>query len=519
MKKIRKNISLKAHLWLYFGTFAIIIMVMLWILQTLFLGAFYNGMKLNELEKVGNLISNQYDLNSEDFYDFWFEHSFNSGIFARLVTEDGESIPNFDNIPGGRYRNLIQGKAPISPNPSDNNDSKESNSEKVLEGIQHRDGKPMLPPDRRNRDFVFLDMDEVVSKIRSSTKGKVSYVVESEGKRGSYAVYGTYLGESEGKKVYLTLISPLERTDITRKVIQTQLIIASIAAILMGFAIAYFIARRFSKPIENMNKTALLLAKGNYDVEFLEGSYREVEELAGTLNYATKELSKTEELRRDLISNVSHDLRTPLTIIKSYAELIRDISGENPEKRTKHTEIIIEETNNLSLLVNDMLDLSKMQSGTMPMEKGEFVLVELVQQTLKRFAYYSENKGIIFETNFASEATVLGDERRIEQVIYNLVVNAVNYIGEDNRIIVSLSESKTGIRFSVRDNGCGIAQEELDHVWDKYYKASETHQREKIGTGIGLSIVKNILIAHDADFGVISEKGKGSEFWFELKKG
>ena len=207
MKKISKNISLKAHLWLCFGTFAIIIMGMLWILQTLFLGAFYNGMKLNELEKVGNLISNQYDINSEDFYDFWFEHSFNSGIFARLVTEDGESIPNFDNIPGGRYRNSIQGKAPISPNFPDNNDSKESNSEKVLEGIQHREGKPMLPPDRRNRDFVFLDMDEVVSKIRSSTKGKVSYVVESEGKRGSYAVYGTYLGESEGKKVYLTLIS------------------------------------------------------------------------------------------------------------------------------------------------------------------------------------------------------------------------------------------------------------------------------------------------------------------------
>ena len=105
MKKIKKNISLKAHLWLYFGTFAIIIMLMLWVLQTLFLGAFYNGMKLNELEKVGNLISKQYDLNSDDFYEFWFEHSFNSGIFARLVTEDGESIPNFDNMPGGRFNN------------------------------------------------------------------------------------------------------------------------------------------------------------------------------------------------------------------------------------------------------------------------------------------------------------------------------------------------------------------------------------------------------------------------------
>lgn len=506
MNKNKKPISLKAHLWLYFVTFAIIIMAMLWILQTFFLSTFYNTMKLNELKKVGNLISDQYDINDENFYEFWFEHSFNSGIFAQLVTDDGKLIPNFDNIPSSRYREKIKPENPKE-------EFKDNNifPDKKMPHLKDA-------PGRFNHNFSYLDLDEFAERIQKSPKQKVSYVVEPDGKRGAYAVYGTYLGEIDGNSVYLSLISPLERTDTTRKVIQTQLLIASIIAILMGFALAYFIARRFSKPVEEMNRGAACLAKGDYSVQFKEGSYREVDELARTLNYATTELSKTEELRRDLISNVSHDLRTPLTIIKSYAELIRDISGENPEKRQKHTGVIIDEANNLSLLVNDMLDLSKIQSGTMVMEPTDFELKNLAEQTLKRFDYYSETQGIVFETHYQSAGHVVGDERRIEQVIYNLVANAVNYTGDDNRIIITITETDNSVRFCVKDTGAGIPEDELDRVWDRYYRASETRKREKMGTGIGLSIVKNILLQHDAEFGVISKEGSGSSFWFELKK-
>ena len=495
-KLIKKPTSLKAHLWLYFCTFAVIIMLILWVLQILFLGAFYNSMKLNELKKTADLIQEQYNINDEDFYEFWFQHSFDSGIFAQIVFEDGEYVRNSYYFPASRS--------------SEENADAETRDEK---SDPLRAGKKPAPG---RWDKHYGNYTEMINKIQQSGSGEVSYIVEADGRRGAFAAYGTSIGELEGKKVYLLLMSPLERTDTTRKVLQTQLIIASVISILLALAIAYFIARRFSKPVENINKSAKLLAKGNYNVKFDNGTYRELDELSDTLNYATTELSKTEELRRDLISNVSHDLRTPLTIIKSYAELIRDISGSNEEKRTKHTEVIIEEANNLSLLVNDMLDLSKIQSGTLKLEMEKLNLKTIVESTLRRFDYYKENHGFNFVTDIDCNAMVYADIHRMEQVVYNLIANAVNYTGEDKTVVLRLEDLGDTVRFSVKDTGRGIKPEEIDLVWDRYYRSSEKHTRETVGTGIGLSIVKNVLISHNAPFGVISDEGKGSEFWFEL---
>jgi len=510
--KNKKSISLKAYLWIYFGIFAVIIMLVLWVLQTFFLSAFYNTMKLDELEKAGHIISEQYDLNDEDFYTFWFEHSFNSGIFAQLVTENGDIVRNFENVP-------------ISDRKSEYEEYKkfENIKQNPPDTMGHDTGKsdngPHFPHKNHFGNRGFMSSEDFEDFLEQTKReGKISYIVESQGDRGAYGIYGKYLGDLDGQKIYLCLISPLERTDTTRKVLQTQLIIASLLAVVLALIIAYFIAKRFSKPVERITKGAKKLAEGDYEVKFNKGAYREIDELADTLNYATGELSKTEELRRDLISNVSHDLRTPLTIIKSYAELIRDISGKNDEKRTIHSNVIIEETNTLSQLVSDMLDLSKIQSGTLPMDMKPFSMKDLVEQTLKRFDYYSENHGIVFEVQCNTNGQTVGDERKIEQVIYNLVANAINYTGEDKVVCVKLDENENAVRFSVTDTGCGIKEEEIDLVWDKYYKSSDNHKREKIGSGIGLSIVKNILLAHNARFGVESEVGEGSTFWFELNK-
>lgn len=483
----KQSISLKAHLWLYFCSFAVSIMAILWILQILFLGAFFNTMKLNELKKAGNLITEQYDLNDENFYQFWFEHSFESGIFAHLISENGEIVQNFNTFP--------QERDDAADRPA-----------------EHRDHRPRF----ENRGFINpMNFRNFIDKV-SGSDTYVSYIEKNEDGGAAFAVYGTYLGKIDDEKIYLYLVSPLERTDTTRRVLQTQLIIVSGLSILLALALAYFIAKRLSKPIENTTENARRLALGDYSVQFEKGSYKEIDDLSDTLNYATDELSRTEELRRDLISNVSHDLRTPLTIIKSYAEMIRDISGSNEEKRNKHTGVIIDETNKLSLLVNDMLDLSKIQSGTMAMQMNTFDLKALTNATLKRFEYYRETGGYTFETAYGKLHPAYGDERRIEQVIYNLLANAVNYTGDDKKIYVSVTMHDDKLRFSVRDTGCGIKDEEIDLVWDKYYKSSEKHKREKVGTGIGLSIVKNILICHNAEFGVNSTLGEGSEFWFEL---
>lgn len=458
-------------------------------------------MKMNELEKKGKLIRQQYNLADENFYSYWFEHSFDSGIFAQLIDENGDIYTDFSNSPVNAV--------PFEGSFHNDEHHKFRRKSRSFSPDMHK----VLSHEKVKKEFA-----EFVSKIKNSESGDVSYIQQQDGRRGAFCVYGIYLGKIYDSDIYLRLTSPLERTDTTRKVLQTQLIIASVLSVLLALLIAYFIAKRVSKPIERISAGAKQLACGNYNVEFEKGSYCEIEELAETLNYTATELSKTEELRRDLISNVSHDLRTPLTIINSYAELIRDISGNNEEKRIKHSNIIIEEANNLSLLVNDMLDLSKIQSGTVKMELNKFEFETIVESTVRRFEYYKENHGIVFEKNYKYKGKVSGDEHRIEQVIYNLVANAVNYTGDDKRVIISLTESGDNVRFSVRDTGCGIEQDEFDLVWDKYYRSSETHKRAKIGTGIGLSIVKNILLVHEAPFGVDSKKNEGSEFWFELKK-
>ncbi len=489
MRNKKHTISLKAHLWLYFCSFAVAIMLILWVLQIFFLSTFFSTMKLNEMKKIGALIEEQYDIDNENFYDFWFEHSFQSGMFAQLITEDGEQLRNFEAFPDVEHRR--EGWAP----------------------------KNGAEPRFESRGFIdFRNFKDFIDGVNANNN-HVAFVERDELRGTAIAVYGSLLGKSNGKNIYLFLMSPLERTDSTRKVLETQLIMVSCISVLLALVLAYFIAKRLSKPIEKTTEGARRLAVGDYDVRFQSASYREIDELSDVLNHAAAELSKTDELRRDLISNVSHDLRTPLTIIKSYAEMIRDISGANEEKRLKHTGVIVDEANNLSLLVNDMLDLSKIQSGTISMEHKQFDLRRLTLSTVDRFEYYRENQGMNFVLDLdITDSMVMGDEKRIEQVIYNLVANAVNYTGEDKIVKIKLTDLGSKLRLSVSDSGCGIPEAELERVWDKYYKTSENHRRAAVGTGIGLSIVKNILLAHNAQFGVNTTRGVGSEFWFELKK-
>lgn len=484
MKNKEKSMSLRTHLWVYFCSFTVVVMIILWLTQIFFLNFFFKTMKLSEIKKIGHRITAQYELDEEDFGEYWMRNSSNSGVFAHIINEDGEIERNSFVLP-------------------------EANSENQKHDEPHGVPRRMVDNDYFNA---------FVGKISESDTNEVSYVEESESMGATFAVYGAYIGERNGKSMYLYLSSPLERTDTTRKVLQTQLITATFISLFLSLILAYFMARKHSVSIEKTTKSARKLADGNYNVKFEYGSYREINELADTLNYTANELSKTEELRRDLIANVSHDLKTPLTIIKSYAEMIRDISGNNEEKRNKHTGVIIDEANRLSLLVNDMLDLSQIQSGTVKMKSEKFDINIAATTVADSLEYFCENEGYKFVIKTDAKHYALGDSRKIIRVIYNLVINAVNYTGDDKTIKISVFDTDTNVRFEVTDSGKGIAEEEIPHVWDKYYKASGTHKRQHVGTGIGLSIVKNILDAHNAKYGVTTKENIGSTFWFELKR-
>ncbi len=366
---------------------------------------------------------------------------------------------------------------------------------------------------------VFAANGEFVKRLESEPDGYV-YIASIEG-RGNFIIYGRV---SEGyNSRLLCLIKPYTQNGSAVVVLRKQLIFATVVCMLISMFLAMMFSRKLAKPITKFSATALKLGDGDFSVRFEGNGWTEIDELADTLNYATEEMGKTETLRRDFFANVSHDLRTPLTIVKAYAEMIRDISGEDPEKRAAHAQAIIDESDKLTLLVGDILELSKLQAGTNENDFAETDIGGLVKTVAERFAGTAEcgNRNIVSEIDCT--AKVICDKRRMEQVLYNLISNAINYSGDGEEITVRAKEAALCVRVEVSDRGKGIPEEELKSVWDRYYRSSRT-KRAANGTGLGLSIVKNILTQHDARFGVEStvasanSEKSGTTFWFELKK-
>ena len=222
---------------------------------------------------------------------------------------------------------------------------------------------------------------------------------------------------------------------------------------------------------------------------------------------------KTLQLRANLLRTISHDLRTPLTMITAYSEVMRDLPGENTPE---NVQVIIDETKRLTFLVNDLLDMSKIQAGVTTLETKEYDLSESINAAIERHSKLLEPYGYKVIFKYDRHVLVEADEFKIYQVIYNLIGNAVNYTGEDKKVIINQIVENGNVRIQVIDSGEGIPKDKLENVWDRYYKIDKEHKRAIMGSGLGLSIVQNILKLHNAKYGVESEEGIGSTFWFEL---
>lgn len=320
-------------------------------------------------------------------------------------------------------------------------------------------------------------------------------------------------------EVFIVLTSSYAEMQESIVIIRNQFTYTSIIVMSLGVILAWFLSARMSKPIDEMSETAKKWAYGDNSVVFKgESHYAEINELAETLNYAKESVSKAGVLQRDLLANVSHDLKTPLTMIKAYAEMIRDISGDNKVKRDKHTQVIMDEADRLTMLVNDILNLSKLQASVDELEMTEINLSNLTERVIERFAPYVENQGFTIENYVAPDLLTFADEQKIEQVIYNLLGNSINYTGDDKVVKVYLTAENDKIILEIIDSGKGISQEKLQTIWERYYRFSETNTRPIKGTGLGLSIVKTILDAHHLRFGVRSKKDCGSNFFVEFNR-
>ena len=327
-------------------------------------------------------------------------------------------------------------------------------------------------------------------------------------------LYNLKLNDNE----YMILNTNLEDVDSTTSVLRNQLIYITLIVLLLSIIVSTIISKMLNKPIINITKEAKKLATGNRELNIPESKIKEIDDLRDSLIYASHEINKTDELRRDLLANVSHDLKTPLTMIKAYAEMIRDINKDNEEKRNENLNIIIDETDRLTILVNDILNLSKLEANKETLDLKEFDLVELINDIIKKYNIIKETENYNFILKMPKKAIVKGDINKISQVIYNLINNAINYTGDDLTVTIEVIERKKTYLVNIIDTGKGIKKEELNIIWDKYYKNEKNHKRNKVGTGVGLSIVKNILDKHNFKYGVKSEIGKGTTFYFEITK-
>ena len=298
--------------------------------------------------------------------------------------------------------------------------------------------------------------------------------------------------------------------------LRIQLMVLFVVMVLLSIILSFIYSRQLSKPIIEMNNEAEKLAHGDFDVHFEQSSgSRELDELGEKLNYAASELSKVDSLRTELIANVSHDLRTPLTLITGYSEMMRDLPGEN---NADNLNLIIDESKRLSQIVNDVLDISRFQSGTMKLDMERFCITEEIHNLLDRLSAFTSPEGYLLTFEHGEKVYVTADRNAISRVMYNLISNAINYTDSESKS-VNITQTVTGdeVKIDVIDHGKGIDQDELPFIFDRYYRSKDAHVRSIIGSGLGLSIVKSILTAHDARFGVISSPGKGSDFWFSLK--
>lgn len=459
--KTKKKTSIQAKTLFFLLTYNIVIILLLWLCQIKILDIYY------EKEQVDNMNSIVKSLNSTDSSNL-------TSTLQDIAYENDVCIVLSDDISVVGAYNINMNGCILK-----------NNNSKVRELM-----------------YNFVNSDETFK----------SYKFINEDKHISALLYGIKL---DNKTAFI--YSNLEDISDFTILIKQQLMYVCIIGIFIAIIISIFLSSKITEPITKITKKAKKLGSGDTEVIFEESGIKEIDELSEALTQAQMEMVKTDELRRDLMANVSHDLKTPLTMIKAYAEMIRDISYKDHDKMNEHLGIIVDETDRLTVLVNDILDLSRMQSNADTLSIETFDLADDIKTIVNRYQIIKETEKYIINVEMPESIKIKADKKKINQVIYNLINNAINYTGEDKTVTVRVTKHKKYYLVEIIDTGKGIKESEIPYIWNKYYKNDKNHQRNVVSTGLGLSIVKEILELHGYEYGVKSVLKKGSTFYFKIK--
>ena len=431
-----KSKTIYYRIFTYFAAFSVVILITLWLLQIFFLQTFYQWMKSSELYSLADTIEE--GVGNESLYDTISHLTVKSDMYIEI--ERGDS-------------GVIYGTAQSLP------------SERMAQFAQRYNTSAL------KAKLLTEDVDHVVTK-QTINPGNTETMI-----------YASILGtDSEtGELIYLFIFSPLTPVGTTISILAKMLVIVTILSIFIGLVMSIVISRRLAQPLYSITDSAAQLAKGHYDIKFEGAGYAETEDLADTLNYAAAELSKSDKLQKDLVANVSHDLKTPLTMVKSYAEMIRDLSGDNPEKRNRHLQVIINEADRLNMLVNDLTSLSKMQAGVDEVLDRKFEKGSLTYQKFDSIAKAAQDTILANMVNMLNRMKVIDDgvyarlqnykhddipdDIQIQQLeLYNKNIAAVKEKRNQNEgLIYKLDELRIELAASEAVDAAGIkAYAEID---------------------------------------------------------
>lgn len=456
-----KTRSLRANLLIYFLIFSAIILSFLYFFQIVFFNTYYKINRTNILEQTVSQIEKNYNKKNKE--EILNTLSFDNEVCIQIMDDD----------------NLIY----------------------YSDYYRHCAGKD----------------DEGLKEIKEEFMDSGNKYLKLEFINNAFNNKSLVYGKKINDDIYLFANASLQPMDKSISLLKSQFIYVAITVLFLSFIISYYFSKRIADPIIKINTAAQKLGTKSSEAKFVcNTEVYELKELADTLNEAAKELSKTDELRREFLANVSHDLKTPLTMIEAYAASARDLNYNNKKKRERDLNIIIDEAERLNMLVNDILLLSKMENKTTKLNIEEIYIKAFISTILERFAIY-KNDGYTFEFDEKDNYIIEADKKGIERVIYNLVNNAINYTGSDKKVKITFEKNKNYLTINVIDTGKGIDDKDKKLVWNKYFRINKRHRREARGTGLGLSIVREILEEHNFEYGINSKINEGSCFWFKCK--
>lgn len=492
------NKSIRSKLFISITFLLAFFICALWVFNNLYLQQYYIKNKKNLLKDNAQNIISIYNGQPNDIQD----------ELDRTANITGSNIDIFDKDGKLLYKSSRRG--PMGKNLEDNmkNDLKDKGQQPPLSGFMG---------DKLNED----NDGQFKFETRTDSQLKVDFLTLT-----------TDLNNGDKLSLRVPLVSIKESVDVANRFI---LMIGGIIVVL-GSLLAFWFSKRFTKPIVEVNEIARNIAKFDFSQKCSISGKDEIGQLGQSINYLSGELNraitelniknkkleediekerKIDEMRKEFVSSVSHELRTPLSLIQGYAEGLACNINESEEERKFYCDVIINETDKMTKLVKDLLNLSQIESGYFHIEKTEFNLISLIEYVLNKYKSIFEEKNIKVQFNGGEAINVSGDMTRIEQILTNYLNNAINHL-DDNKIIkISKTIDNDKVRVNIFNTGKHIPNESIEKIWNSFYKVDKARTRAYGGYGLGLSIVKAIAELHNNACGVENTEG-GVNFWFEI---